>query len=108
MGGALWVERILHTQQIIWYVIISNHFSMINKITKGCDIMKRDITDAIRFSDEESRDFSSILNNTINELCVYADSHDFNRNKFIIHVAEQLSLFGKLAIADSFEVNDGR
>lgn len=43
-----------------------------------------------KLSDAEQKEFSKLFNNTINEICLFADKHNFYRNNMLVYLISEL------------------
>ena len=55
-------------------------------------------------SEEELEDFTPIVTNTIKEICVFSDKHNFDRNSMILYLANTLNAIGQVATVENYEV----
>lgn len=43
-----------------------------------------------KLSDAEQKEFSKLFNNTINEICLFADKHNFYRNNMLAYLISEI------------------
>lgn len=55
-------------------------------------------------SDEELEDFTPIVMNTIKEICVFSDKHNFDRNSMLAYFSNTLKAFSEVATIENYEV----
>lgn len=55
-------------------------------------------------SDEELKDFTPIVMNTIKEICVFSDKHNFDRNSMLAYFSYTLKAFSEVATIENYEV----
>ena len=54
-------------------------------------------------NEAESEDVAVIVNKTINEICLFSDKHNFDRDNMLKYYAELISAFTEIATIQNFE-----
>lgn len=54
-------------------------------------------------TEAESEDMAIIVNKTINEICLFSDKHNFDRDNMLKYYAELISAFTEIATIQGFE-----
>lgn len=56
-------------------------------------------------SDKELKDFAELFTNIINEICIFADKHNFDRNDTFAYVANKLTIFSEITTIEHYDVS---
>lgn len=59
------------------------------------------------FSDEELHDFADIFNTMINEICKFADKHNYDRDNIVAYAADKLAVTSQIATVKDYPVKEG-
>ena len=54
-------------------------------------------------NEAESEDMAVIVNKTINEICLFSDKHNFDRDNMLKYYAELISALTEIATIQNFE-----
>lgn len=57
-------------------------------------------------TEAESEDMAIIVNKTINEICLFSDKHNFDRDNMLKYYAELISAFTEIATIQGFEAEN--
>lgn len=57
-------------------------------------------------TEAESEDMAIIVNKTINEICLFSDKHNFDRDNMLKYYTELISAFTEIATIQGFEAEN--
>ena len=55
-------------------------------------------------SEEELKDFIPIVTKTIEEICVFSDKYNFDRNSMLAYLSDTLKAMSEFATIENYEV----
>lgn len=55
-------------------------------------------------TEAESEDMAIIVSKTINEICLFSDKYNFDRNSMLAHLSDTLKAMSELATIENYEV----
>lgn len=58
------------------------------------------------FTDDELKDFASLFNETIKNICIFADKHNFDRDDIAKYFAERFDYFADIATIENYRWGD--